>query len=118
MTGESPHFENSIPILYVNSLDQSIRYYTDMLGFSVDWHLDSMASLSRDAATVMLCDQCQGSPGSWVWIGVSDAAALFEEYKQKNVNIIMEPANFPWALEMRITDLNGHVLRFGSDPLN
>jgi hypothetical protein len=56
----------------------------------------------------------------WVfhWIGVSDAAALFEEYKQKSVDIIMEPVNFPWALEMRITDLDGHVLRFGSDPLS
>jgi hypothetical protein len=27
------------------------------------------------------------------------------------------PANFPWALEMHVADPDGHVLRFGSEPI-
>jgi hypothetical protein len=29
----------------------------------------------------------------------------------------MPPTNFSWAYEFRIADPDGHVLRFGSDPL-
>lgn len=112
------HFENSTPILNVADLDKSIQYYVDMLGFSLDWRQNTMASVSRDAAHIMLCEHCQGCSGTWVWIGVSNAAALYDEYKQKDVEILMAPTNFPWAYEMRIPDIDGHILRLGSDPLS
>jgi hypothetical protein len=31
-------------------------------------------------------------------------------------SILQPPENFPWALEMKVGDPDGHVLRFGSDP--
>ena len=40
--------ENTIPILSVSSLSASIDYYTNALGFNVDWTDGSMASVSRD----------------------------------------------------------------------
>ena len=54
-------------------------------------------------------------PGSW--IGVSDAATLFDEIRAKGATIRLAPTNFPWAYEMQVEDPDGHVLRFGSDPL-
>ena len=111
------HFENTVPILRVNSLQVSVDYYTKVLGFSVDWQAGSVASVSRDGHGVMLCEGSQGCPGTWVWVGVSDAAALHTEYTVKGARIRMPPTNFSWAYEMHVLDPDGHVLRFGSDPL-
>ena len=58
-----------------------------------------------------------GNPGTWVWFGVDDVKPLYERYKANGATILMPPTNFPWALEFRVQDPDGHVLRFGSDPL-
>ncbi len=57
----------------------------------------------------------QGNPGSWVWIGVSDAAALCEEISARGAKIRNPPTNYPWALEMQVEDPDGNVLRMGSE---
>jgi hypothetical protein len=40
---------------------------------------------------------------------------LYEEYTAKGATILHPPENYAWALEMRVGDPDGHVLRFGSD---
>ena len=109
-------FERVVPILRVRSLSASIDYYTGVLGFTVDWHEPAMASVSRDGRGIMLCEGDQGTPGTWIWIGVEDAGALFDEYSARRATIRRAPANYPWAYEMQIEDPDGHVLRFGSEP--
>lgn len=86
--------ENVIPILRVEELEVSRRYYIQKLGFALDWdHAGKMISVSRDHKAIMLCEREQGQAGTWLWIGVDDADALFAEFSAK-----------------------GHVLRFGSEP--
>ena len=110
-------FEGITPILRVRSLPASIDYYVKVLGFKIDWHEPGiMASVSRDRCGIMLCEGDQGNPGTWVWIGVEDVEPLFEEYTSKGANIRHEPTNYKWAYEMQIEDLDGHVLRMGSEP--
>jgi catechol 2,3-dioxygenase-like lactoylglutathione lyase family enzyme len=111
-------FECVIPILRVNSLAASIRFYVDVLGFKVDWGGEgesTFASVSRDRQTIMLSQGEQGHPGTWLWIGVEDIEPLFAEYREKGVKFREQPTNYPWAYEMKIEDPDGHVLRFGSD---
>jgi len=108
--------ENVIPILRVQNLATSRRFYTDVLGFSLDWDAGTMISVSRDGKAIMLCEGDQGQPGTWLWIGVEDADALLAEFSAKGANICMPPKNFSWAYEFRVEDPNGHVLRFGSEP--
>jgi len=111
-------FECVIPILRVNSLAASIRFYVDVLGFKVDWGGEdesTFASVSRDHRAIMLCQGEQGQPGTWLWIGVEDIEPLFAEYQAKGVKFREGPTNYPWAYEMKIEDPDGHVLRFGSD---
>jgi catechol 2,3-dioxygenase-like lactoylglutathione lyase family enzyme len=110
-----------IPILRVKDLAASIRFYTDILGFKLDWgHPDpgpfTFASVSRDGHAIMLCEGSQGQPGTWLWIGVEDIEPLFAECTAKGVKVVLPPTNFEWAYEMNIKDPDGHVLRFGCEP--
>jgi catechol 2,3-dioxygenase-like lactoylglutathione lyase family enzyme len=111
-------FEGAEPILSVREVPATVRYYTDILGFkNAEWGNDFFTSVSRDRASIYLCQGGQGQPGTWVWIGVEDVSLLYEEYKQNGARIRMTPHNFPWAYEMHVEDLDGHVLRLGSEPL-
>ena len=107
------------PIFRVASLDASLDYYTRVLGFAIDWKYEGIiASVSRERCCVFLSEGDQGHPGAWTWIGVPDAAQLHEELRAKGAKIRQPPTNHPWALEMQVTDLDGNVLRLGSEPLH
>jgi hypothetical protein len=48
---------------------------------------------------------------------VEDAQTLYEDLKARGVPIREGTMNYPWALEFRIEDSDGNVIRFGSEPL-
>ena len=111
-------FGGAVPILSVRSIPATVRYYIDVLGFkNAEWGNDSFTCVVRDRASIYLCQGGQGQSGTWVWVGVDDVSLLYEEYKNSGARIRMTPKNFPWAYEMHVEDLDGHVLRFGSEPL-
>ncbi|MGH7485812.1 MAG: glyoxalase superfamily protein [bacterium] len=89
--------ENLTPILRVENLEASRRYYIQTLGFSLDWDAGAMISVSRDGQSIMLCKGAQGRPGVWLWIGVADADAFFSEFSAKGAYIRSSPQNFSWA---------------------
>ena len=102
--GLRTRFEGSAPILRVANMSASLRYYVEVLGFqNADWGTDDFTSVNRDGAGIYLCRGGQGQPGTWVWIGVEDVQALYEEYQASGAKIRHPPAD-------------GHVLRFGSEP--
>jgi len=120
MTNDSgkTRFEGAAPILRVADMSVSLRYYTDALGFrGADWGDDHFTHVARDRAGIYLCREGQGHAGTWVWVGVANVRALYDEYKKSGARVRHEPRNYPWALEMHVDDPDGHVLRFGSDPL-
>lgn len=110
-------FEGVTPIFRVQDLPISIDYYVNVLGFKIDFHEPGIiASVSRDRCGIFLIQGDQGNPGAWVWIGVGDVDALFDEYKRKGAKIRHPPTNYQWACEMQIEDPDGNVLRLGSEP--
>ena len=110
-------FEGVSPILRVSSLEASVDYYVRVLGFAVDWREPGViASVSRGRCTLFLCEGDQGHAGGWVWIGVGDARALHAEYVERGARVRHPPTNFAWAVEMQVEDLDGNVLRMGSEP--
>lgn len=113
----SNHFENSAPILRVEDMQRSLDYYVNVLGFNAaPWGDGYFTSVNRDSAGIYLCQKDQGQPRTWVWIGVEDAGALFEEYQSTGAKFVHPPRNFSWAYEFKVEDPDGHVLRFGSEP--
>jgi catechol 2,3-dioxygenase-like lactoylglutathione lyase family enzyme len=116
MTGIDFHPAN--PILRVADLDASVRYYVDVLGFEEAWRSEGViVSVGRGPCHIFLSEGDQGNTGAWVWIGVGDAAALHREFVAKGAKVRQPPTNHPWALEIQVEDLDGNVLRFGSDPI-
>ncbi len=109
-------FERVTPILRVENIEASIDYYVRILGFKVDWQYPYFASVSRGGCCLFLSQGDQGNPGTWIWIGVEDAEALFNEYRTSGAKIRHEPTNYEWAYEMRVEDPDGNILRFGSEP--
>lgn len=114
---ERTRFEGADPILSVADMGRSVRYYVETLGFTnASWGSDDFTCVSRDNASIYLSLRDQGQPGTWVWVGVEDVAALHEEYKISGALIHHPPEHYPWAYEMKVGDPDGHVLRFGSEP--
>ena len=109
-------FESIQPILRVASIETSLRYYVDILGFAKAPWGDGFTYVSRDGCGIYLCEGSQGQPGTWVWVGVDDVERLYEEYFARGAKIRVPPRNYSWALEMHVEDPDGHVLRFGSEP--
>lgn len=106
------------PIFNVRELGRSRTYYTETLGFSLDWvdgDPPDFASLSRGDATLFLCEGCQGMPGGWMMAFVPSVDVLFEELRAKHALVRMPPTNMRWGLrELHISDPSGNVIRFGS----
>jgi len=109
-------FEGTTPILRVQNVEASILYYTQQLGFKLNWQSPYFACVSRGRCTIFLSQGDQGYTGSWVWIGVGDSDALLEEYRRSGAKIRHQPTNYSWAYEMQVEDLDGNVLRLGSEP--
>ena len=97
-------------------MKRSLRVLCRALGFSnAEWGGDNFTCVTRDGANIYLSEGDQGSPGTWVWLGVDDVDALYKSAKDSGAQILQPPKNFPWACEMKVGDPDGHVLRFGSD---
>ena len=109
-------FEGMNPILRVKDAQASANHYTGVLGFKIDFQLEGFVAVSRDKCHLFLCEGDQGHLGSWVYIGVEDVEALLKEYQQSGAKIRHLPTNYAWALEMQVEDLDGNVLRMGSEP--
>lgn len=110
-------FEGSAPILRVENMAASLRYYVNVLGFeAANWGNAEFTFVSRDGAGIYLCQGGQGQGKAWAWIGVDDAEKLYGEYKASGAKIRLTPTNYSWALEMQVEDPDGNVLRLGSEP--
>jgi predicted enzyme related to lactoylglutathione lyase len=106
-----------IPVFRVKNVAASIAYYLNALGFELRWQAsDGFACVARDKCSIFLTSDNQSQPRMWVWLGVEDVRTLHEHYVTSGAKIRNPPENFEWALEMQIEDLDGNVLRIGSDP--
>jgi catechol 2,3-dioxygenase-like lactoylglutathione lyase family enzyme len=110
-------FGSPLPVFRVKNVDASIAYYLDALGFELRWRAgEGFACVARDKCSIFLTNDNQSRPGMWVWMGGQDVRALHRHCVTSGAKIRNPPNNFEWALEMQVEDLDGNVLRIGSDP--
>src|SRR5213082_3355067 len=105
------------PIFCVRDLRASIDYYVRVLGFDLNWDYgDGFASVKRGRCEIFVTTAAQGNSPAWAWVGVDDAEALHRELLARGAKIRHAPTNYSWAYEMQVEDLDGNVLRLGSEP--
>jgi catechol 2,3-dioxygenase-like lactoylglutathione lyase family enzyme len=109
-------FGGVTPVLRVRDVAASRDYYVQALGFKVNFETEDFVSISRGRCCLFLCEGDQGHPGTWVWIDGQDIDALYGEYQSSGAKIRHPPTNYSWALEMQVEDLDGNILRLGSEP--
>lgn len=109
-------FESMTPILRVEDMQAAIDYYTRILGFHLEWNDATFGSIRRGRCHIFLAAGDQGHPGSWMYIGVEDCDAVHAEFVSRGARIRHAPTNYDWAYEMQVEDLDGNVLRIGSEP--
>jgi catechol 2,3-dioxygenase-like lactoylglutathione lyase family enzyme len=110
-------FGNPVPVFWVKDVDASVAYYVNALGFKLVFRAgDGFASVAREQCNIFLTNDHQSQPRMWLWIGVEDVRSLHAQYVESGAKIRNPPNNFEWALEMQVEDLDGNVLRIGSDP--
>ena len=106
-----------VPVFRVKDLDASLAYYVNALGFKLQWRANAgFACVARDQCSIFLTNDNQSQPRMWIWIGVQDVRVLHGQYVTSGAKVRNPPENFKWALEMQVEDLDGNVLRIGSDP--
>jgi predicted lactoylglutathione lyase len=111
------NFGSATPVFRVKDVGASVTYYVSALGFELRWRAgDGFACVARENCSIFLTNDNQSQQRMWVWIGIQDVRALHTQYLASGAKIRNPPNNFEWALEMQVEDLDGNVLRIGSDP--
>jgi predicted lactoylglutathione lyase len=99
--------ECTIPVMAVRDLSRSVAFYTQSVGFKLDW--------GGEAGSRMLSQRDAIAEPAWVMIGLEDES-LFETWKSNGVKVLQEPRNCTWAYEMKFEDPDGNVLWLGTEP--
>jgi uncharacterized glyoxalase superfamily protein PhnB len=108
-----------VPILWVESLDETIRFYSDTLGFECVNRMDAWALLKKDEVELMISLPNEHEPyeklqftGSF-YFHADDVDAWWNELKEK-VAIVYPIENFDYGMrEFAIRDNSGYILQFG-----
>lgn len=111
------------PLIYTDQLEETIQFYTGILGFTLagkneDW---GWASLYKDQVSVMLAKPNQHEAfekpvftGSF-YFNTDEVDSLWQFLKDK-VKVCYPIENFEWEMrEFAIYDNNGYLLQFGQD---
>jgi catechol 2,3-dioxygenase-like lactoylglutathione lyase family enzyme len=110
-------------VLAVRDLQESTRFYVDVLGFRRDFGdgSDGWSFLSRDAFKLMLGECPDEKPASELgdhsyvaYLIVEGVDQLYQEMSARGAPVISEPADEPWGQrEFGIRTPDGHRIRFG-----
>lgn len=122
MSLQRARFQSMRPMLRTKDLQGTIRFYTELLGFTCDAFskADGWASLSRDGVELMVASPNEHVPfdvaqftGSF-YFNVDDVALLWTSVKDRaKVGYPMEDFHYGMR-EFAIYDNNGYMLQFGS----
>lgn len=114
-------FNNLRPIIWTENLQQTLDFYSQVLGFTIveqndDWE---WASVEKDEVQIMFSKPNQhevfqkiGFTGSF-YFNIDSVDDLWENLKTK-AKICYPIENFDWEMrEFAIYDNNGYILQFG-----
>jgi len=110
-----------VPILYVANMDESIRFYSEVLGFSCANRTEGWAMLQCGLAEITLSlpnehlpFEKPGFTGSF-YFQAENVNSVWEKLRDK-VAIVYPIEDFEYGMrEFAIRDNNGYILQFGQE---
>ena len=109
----------AIPILVSLNKEETIKFYTEKLGFTFHSNWDGYLIFSRDGVNIhhAPCNNIEVAKNTGCYVNVTEVDALYEEYKQHD---IIHPEGhlqtMPWEMkQFSIVDNNGCLIHFGED---
>jgi uncharacterized glyoxalase superfamily protein PhnB len=109
--------ESVAPILLSSSIEESVVFFEQKLGFTTALRADDYAIFTRDEAELHVGLSGDVSPAEnpcCCYLRVTDARALYEDFKARGVDA-PPPEAMPWGMtELHVVDPHGNLLKFGA----
>lgn len=105
--------ESTIPVLASLDLDETLRFYTRALGFSVHLRADDYLILIRDGAEIHFwpCNERHIAESTSCYVRVADTDALHREFTGRGLTLD-PPLIRPWGMkELYVIDPHGNLLK-------
>ena len=124
-------FPAAVPEIPVSDMKAALDYYTDKLGFSIDWGGadGGIAGISKGDCRMFLTDrdfraQHGNAAPVLIWLNLNskeEVDELHENWNATGARIISPPESKPWKLhEFTVSDPDGNLFRvfydFSRDP--
>jgi uncharacterized glyoxalase superfamily protein PhnB len=131
MTESKRAWRGVVPLLQVGSIEETLTYYEEVLGFSVDfvWPQEGpakWAAASHGDVTFMFTMDLGESTrpflaekgnGAVFYIVIEDVETLYDELCEHGAIIVQDMHQFGERKQFSIGDLNGYILAF-SEPFD
>lgn len=107
--------------LLVADVDRSVEFYTNHLGFDVDFRYeDFYAGIIKDGCSIHLKEGApvlnkrtdQGDTDLDVLFSVDGIGELYQGLLDQSVEIVQALRNMPYGKEFYIADPDGHIIGF------
>lgn len=113
---------SSATVLPVSNLDESLRYFSDVLGFREEFRFGQYAGIERDECRIHLSQQGNpntSEPGTGVvYIFCDEVDNYFAEIVSRGANVAESPKNYEYGMrDFVVRDPDGNRLSFGA-PTN
>jgi uncharacterized glyoxalase superfamily protein PhnB len=105
------------PVLQVSSLNDSLSYYKQVLGFTEDFRFGKYAGVTYGEVFIHLCGHHfhqRPVGGGAACIFCDEVATYFQEIRRKGAIVKVEPERRPYGMtDFIVLDPDGNHLTFG-----
>lgn len=111
----SRNIRATIPVLASLSIDETVHFYSQRLGFEPLLAQADYAIMQRDGAELhfWLCRERHIAENTSCYIRVDGTQGLYEEFLAKGLNV-QPPAEREWGMkELYVIDPHGNLIKFG-----
>jgi GNAT superfamily N-acetyltransferase/uncharacterized glyoxalase superfamily protein PhnB len=117
--GLPPILSHAEPVLAVQDITETVRYWHEVLGFPGKWTWGdppNHGGVNWQKVFIQFTlnpTQAAASKGNSVWIRVQKLEALYDFHQKRNANIVAPLENQPWGMaQYTIRELNGYYVHF------
>ena len=106
-------------VLHVKSLGESLKFYTDVLGFDEEFRYGDYAGVRSGEALIHLSAHSTNTKpagSGHVYIFCDDVDSYYAEITAKGAQAKSEPRDYPYGMrDFEVVDVDGNFLAFGSE---